>query len=57
MHEVARVSGSAIVYAAFATQPVTFFRNVIRKNCHCLQVDEFLAKHLVTKFVIERETK
>ena len=29
--------------------PVTFFRNVVRKNCHCLEVDEFLARDPVSE--------
>lgn len=43
MYDVGAVSGRVMLRGAFETHPMTFFRNLLRRNTHFVDVDEFLA--------------
>jgi len=43
MYDVGAVSGRVMLHGAFETHPITFFRNLLRRNTHFVDVDEFLA--------------
>lgn len=44
MYDVESLTGSMVFHGAFCTHPLTIYRNLIRENPMCVEVEEFLAR-------------